>query len=100
MPKNGSIAGFQLGQAAGQIEGVLAALGVTIHLIPSKSWKRHWGAPAAKMTDAQRKEWARQRALQLWPGLAASMARKKDHGRAEAALIGSYGISWFLGRAA
>ena len=100
MPKNGSIAGFGLGHAFGQIEGVLATLGVTIHLIPSKSWKRHWGAPLASMTDAQRKEWARQRELQLWPGLAASMARKKDHGRAEAALIGAYGISWYLGRAA
>ena len=100
MPKNGSIAGFQLGQASGQIEGVLSALGVTIHLIPPQSWKRHYGAPGRGLSDAQRKEWARQRALQLWPGLAASLARKKDHGRAEAALIGAYGISWFTGRAA
>lgn len=100
MPKNGSIAGFGLGHCYGQIQGVLAGLGITEHGISSKAWKRHFGAPAGKMTDAQRKEWARQRALQLWPGLAAEMARKKDHGRAEAALIGAFGISWYNGRAA
>lgn len=99
MPKNGSIAGFQLGEASGQIEGVLTTLGVTIHLIPPQSWTRHYGAPKG-LSNVEKKEWSRQRALQLWPGLAAEMARKKDHGRAEAALIGAFGISWYNGRAA
>jgi hypothetical protein len=38
------------------------------------------------------KERARQKALELFPGAHALLARKKDHGRAEAALIALYGI--------
>jgi len=38
------------------------------------------------------KEAGRQRALQLFPAAHALLAHKKDHGRAEAALIACYGI--------
>ena len=37
------------------------------------------------------KESARQKALQLFPAAHAALARKKDHGRAEASLIALYG---------
>ena len=39
------------------------------------------------------KESARQRALQLFPAAHALLARKKDHGRAEAALIALAGVN-------
>jgi crossover junction endodeoxyribonuclease RuvC len=37
------------------------------------------------------KEGSRQRALQLFPAAHALLARKKDHGRAEASLIALFG---------
>jgi len=39
------------------------------------------------------KEGGRQRALQLFPSAHALLARKKDHGRAEAALIALAGVN-------
>ena len=39
------------------------------------------------------KEAGRQRALQLFPAAHALLARKKDHGRGEAALIALYGAT-------
>jgi crossover junction endodeoxyribonuclease RuvC len=47
-------------------------------------WKRFWHLPGKD------KEAARQKALQLFPDAHAALARKRDHGRGEAALIALY----------
>jgi crossover junction endodeoxyribonuclease RuvC len=47
-------------------------------------WKKHFKLPADK-------EASRALALPLFPATAEHFARKKDHGRAEAALIARYG---------
>jgi crossover junction endodeoxyribonuclease RuvC len=50
-------------------------------LVEASGWKRRLHLPGKD------KEAARQRALQLFPSQHALLARKKDHGRAEAALL-------------
>lgn len=39
MPKNGSIAGFKLGEAKGIIEGVVGALGLPLRMVAPQTWK-------------------------------------------------------------
>lgn len=85
MPSQGVSSTFAFGQALGQVEGVLAALGVPVSYVTPQAWKRALQVKADKGTS-------RQRAMQLWPALAGSFARVRDDGRAEAALIGLYGL--------
>jgi crossover junction endodeoxyribonuclease RuvC len=81
---------FNFGRGYGQLEGVLAALGVPVTLVTPAKWKGSLRVPADKGM-------ARARAAQLWPGLAGTFARVKDDGRAEAALIGLYGANAMQG---
>jgi hypothetical protein len=52
-------------------------------------WKRIVGIPPGKEGA---KDAARSEAIRRWPDKAAWFARVKDHGRAEAALIGWAGL--------
>ena len=84
-PGQGVTSVFAFGQVLGQIEGVLAALGVPVTYVQPRAWKKAFSLSADKGTS-------RARAMQLWPAQAALFARVKDDGRAEAALIGLYGL--------
>lgn len=79
-PKQGAVSSFNFGTANGMILGVLA--GKKIPIIPAvpNEWKR-------KMRLNRDGEVSRALALRLYPELSTSMARKKDHNRAEALLI-------------
>lgn len=68
----------------GRILGCLEAMGFPITEVSSKKWKNTMRVPADK-------DGARFRASQLLPQYAHNWDRKKDHGRAEAALIALYG---------
>ena len=81
MPKQGASSGFKYGRAVGAIEAVIAGCAVPLTIIEPAAWKRFHGLRGSD------KETSRQRALQLFPGAHALLARKMDHGRAEAALI-------------
>ena len=83
MPGQGVSSTFRFGQAVGAVAGVTAALGLPIQWVAPGVWKRSLRLSADK-------EQSRQRALELWPGFASRFARKADHNRAEAALIGLY----------
>lgn len=85
MPGQGVASTFAFGRAVGVLAGVLAALGVPAVYVSPGAWKRFYGLSSAK-------EDARRRAIELWPAQADLFARKKDHGRAEAALIAKWGI--------
>lgn len=85
MPGQGVASSFAFGYAAGGIEGVFAALNIPIELVSPVTWKRELRLPADKGM-------ARQVATRLWPAHAASFARVRDDGRAEAALI----AHWWL----
>ena len=87
MPKQGASSGFKYGRAVGAIEATVALCSIPVEIIEPSAWKRHWHLPGKD------KESGRQKALQLFPAAHAALARKKDHGRAEAALIALFGAS-------
>jgi hypothetical protein len=80
MPKQGVTSSFGFGRSLGVIEGVFAANGRPIVYVSSSLWKRQMHLNADK-------EMSRRLAIETWPTKAALFARKKDNGRAEAALI-------------
>jgi crossover junction endodeoxyribonuclease RuvC len=84
MPKQGVSSTFRFGKSYGVAIGVVAALKIPVHFVAAGVWKRHFNLPADK-------EAARARALQLWPGRAELFSRRRDHNRAEAALLARYG---------
>lgn len=83
MPGNGVASMFSFGRAAGIVEGVLAGLSVPFELIPPATWIK-------SMRTFGGKDGSRQRAQELFPDYAHLFARKKDDGRAEAALLACY----------
>jgi hypothetical protein len=83
MPGQGVSSTFKFGTVYGALRAVVSVLQIPQHLVTPAKWKAHFRL-------SKDKEEARARALQLWPG-AGYFARKKDHGRAEAALIALYG---------
>src|SRR5271165_891417 len=75
---------------AGLIEGVCAALGLTVSFLTPPAWKRSVGIAPGK---AGAKDAARSEALRRWPSHATFFARARDDGRAEAALIAAAGLT-------
>jgi len=87
-PGEGAVAAFAFGRARGVVEGVLAALDVSITFLTPPAWKRIVGI-APGLDGA--KDAARSLPIQRWPGQG-RFALKKNDGRAEAALIALAGI--------
>jgi crossover junction endodeoxyribonuclease RuvC len=81
MPKQGASSGFKYGRAVGAIEAAIELSEIPLTIIEPTAWKKF------HQIHGRDKEAGRQRALQLFPAAHALLARKKDHGRAEAALI-------------
>jgi Holliday junction resolvasome RuvABC endonuclease subunit len=81
MPKQGASSGFKYGRAVGALEAVLACCEIPMTIVEPSAWKKFHRLRGGD------KEGGRQRALQLFPSAHAMLARKRDHGRAEAALI-------------
>lgn len=86
MPKQGVSGVFKFGTAYGQILGVLQALRIPYELVPPQVWKKAMRLPGGPAKG----EAARGRALELYPSLHEQLARKRDHNRAEALLIGRW----------
>jgi Holliday junction resolvasome RuvABC endonuclease subunit len=84
MPKQGVSSTFAFGRAYGVVLGVIGAAAIPLHLVTPGKWKAH-------MRLSSDKEQARALALRLFPACSDHFKRKKDHGRAEAALICRYG---------
>ena len=80
-PGEGVSSAFKFGSGWGIVRGVIAALGVPMRLVTPQRWKKSMGLDADK-------EKSRAMALRKWPSRSELFARKKDHGRAEAALLG------------
>lgn len=92
MPGQGVASMFAFGRAAGVIEGVLAGLHIPTTYVTPQEWQK-------AMRVLGGKDGARARAAQLWPKSAKEFARKKDDGRADAALIAGYGAKLIGGEA-
>jgi hypothetical protein len=83
-PGQGVASMFKFGCGFGILRGVIAASGVPMHLVSPAKWKRSFGLDSDK-------EKSRALALRLWPTRSDLFGRKKDHGRAESALLARYG---------
>lgn len=93
-PGQGTSSTFKLGQAYGSVLGVLAACALSHRIVTPTAWKRHFSLSSDK-------EASRRRAIEFFPGPAAEQfSRKKDHGRAEAALLAVYAAETVLRHAA
>jgi crossover junction endodeoxyribonuclease RuvC len=86
MPGQGVSSMFQFGRGVGMVEGVLAALAIHTSYVTPQRWQ--------KVVEVRGgKDGARLRAIELFPAYASLFARKKDDGRADAALIAWYGAT-------
>lgn len=72
------------------IEATLQCCDVPVRPVAPQTWSNFYEIPSYANSD-HKKEHSRVLALQLFPELADVLARKKDHGRAEAALLANYG---------
>lgn len=77
---------FQFGRGVGMVEGVLAALHVPTEYVTPQTWQRGMNARSGKDGN-------RQRAAELFPAYAHLFARKKDDGRADAALMAFWKVT-------
>lgn len=82
MPGQGVSSTFKFGVAYGALRALVVALGIPHSVVSPAVWKRHFGLSSDK-------EQSRALAIRLWPGTGL-FDRKKDHGRAESALIARY----------
>jgi crossover junction endodeoxyribonuclease RuvC len=87
MPKQGASSGFKYGRAVGAIEATIIGCEVPLTIIEPTAWKKFHGLRGGE------KELSRLRALMLFPTAHTLLARRKDHGRAEAALIALAGVT-------
>lgn len=86
-PREAASAAFAFGRGVGVIEGVLATLDIPISDAPPATWTRAMGVKGGKEGAVG----SRARAIDAFPEHARLFARKKDDGRADAALIAKYG---------
>ena len=82
-PQMGVTSAFSFGRSLGLLEGASASRSVLTKPRP-QDWKGATNTPKDK-------DQARSRAMQLFPSAYSMFTRKKDDGRAEAALIAFYG---------
>jgi crossover junction endodeoxyribonuclease RuvC len=87
MPRQGSSSGFKYGRCTGALEATLLLCGVPLIIVEPSKWKRHFHLHGAD------KEGARLLTIRMFPREHRFFARRKDHNRSEAVLIGIYGAS-------
>jgi hypothetical protein len=81
----GAASAFRFGIGVGAIRATVQICRLPYTLVVPTKWKKLY------LLKGGDKEPSRQRALQLFPRSAPLFARKKDHQRAEAALMAAYG---------
>jgi crossover junction endodeoxyribonuclease RuvC len=84
LPRQGASSGFKFGRTTGALEAVIVLSRMPWSLVEPAAWKKYHKL-------GRDKEQARARAMQLVPSAHDLLARKRDHGRAEALLICLYG---------
>ena len=83
MPGQGVTSVFSFGRSVGIIEGILAAYEMPVDIVTPQAWQKACGVRGGK-------DGSRLRACELFPNYATLFARKKDDGRADAALMAWY----------
>lgn len=77
------------GRTRGTIECLAECLGMTVHEVYPRTWKRLYDL-AGKKGEEDEATKARRIAARLYPDLEADLKRVRDHNRAEAVLIGNW----------
>ena len=90
MPKQGASSGFKYGRVVGALEATLMLCAVPLVIVEPSRWKRHFHLQGAD------KEGAHQLTIRMFPRGHHFFARRKDHNRSEAVLIGVYGAQTAL----
>ena len=93
MPRQGLASTFKFGKGYGTLIGVLAALERPVVRVAPTTWTKALKVGPDK--DAHR-----MRAMETWPQHSGLFSRKKDDGRADAALIAYWAKHLREGRAA
>jgi crossover junction endodeoxyribonuclease RuvC len=83
-PGQGVASMFNFGVSFGVVKGVVQALNIPVHYVTPTKWKKYFSLSSDK-------EESRRRAIDLWPESADRFSRKRDDGRAEAALMAKWG---------
>ena len=81
MPEQGVASVFAFGKSYGILLGVLAALGISTHVVSPAKWKGFYSL-------GREKDQSREFAQRMWPD--APLGLKKHHGRAESLLLAKY----------
>ncbi len=84
-PNDGAIQAFKFGEVYGVVKASLVTLGFIITEVSSQRWKRHFNLIGLE------KDAARLLAIEIFGN--EYFTRKKDHNRADSALIACYGAS-------
>ena len=87
MPRDSVVAAFSFGEVFGICKMALAAFELNVDMIPPMAWKKEFDLIKCDKEDGRLK------AIEVLPLDYAYFARKKDHNRADAALIALYGSS-------
>lgn len=87
MPEQGVASVFAFGKSYGIVLGVLAALGISTHVVSPRKWKGFYSLGANK-------DQSRELAQRMWP--AAPLGLKKYHNRGEALLLARYCVETIL----
>lgn len=82
MPGQGVSSTFKFGQSYGIAIGAVSACLIPLHFVTPQRWKKHFRLGADK-------DEGRAKAISMWPACQ-HFSRKKDHGRAEAALLARF----------
>lgn len=90
MPTDGAVPAFRFGAAYAAAKAAVTVCEVPMRLVTPNKWKAAFRLKGKKDGGAEQ---ARALALQSFPACASTFSRKKDHNRAEAALIALYGVN-------
>lgn len=83
MSRDGAMQAWKTGSGWGIVYGVAVGAGLPVQIVTVQRWKKAMGATADK-------DLSRKLAMSAFPDYANHFIRKKDDGRAEAALIALY----------
>lgn len=90
--RQGGASQFAFGQADGIVRGVVESLGLRWIEVRPQAWKKHFGLVKPRGGEAPGKAASRTLVIGLWPNRALPFLQAKDHGRAEALLLGLWAI--------
>lgn len=85
-PGQGVTSMFTFGVTVGVVRGVVGTLGIKAYHVLPGTWKRSQGL------TGRDKDASRTLAIERYPEVRHELCRKKDVGRADAILIGAYGV--------